>query len=631
MALAVPPNPDVARLMKETNPRNNYGNVLGRFMIDRRIGKARDIVKQFGAMVLARHAGMGDYMSRMLFGASGQENRIQWTVDEIQRLMAANSGSSESSILNGTGNSRWPIAPTYDYLITLDQVVADILAETERLKSYPALSVAEQQAVKKRVIHPDFRPWWYHETGQELGVVDKDGHVITEGQALGSDMKYNPVGGGVGSREPTPKDKYEIACDAALLFNYVHVHNIVALSQGLFKVNFTATNKLSFANASHVSAVKAPPGSWVNAFDVYAPPGGGTFTSAEAMRAKKMHVLAAQETDLSCYRDNHFWVNRLDNGIDKAGIAANFAFNAGTVPQKATEGGAMATLSVFKDGGNMIPAPPHATEINVDHFRQAAIAMGGTHPVHYTNIFREITAALGIDSALRNLHMDMQVLLADMIRTYSRNSYAPNDLHAIVNRSTCPPGSARVYVDAKGRYAPPIIMTPKGPVRNPALVGGGTCRNIVRSQDDPAFFGAALSSNFGLGSDMPGMPFGAGAMTMGTLYRARKKRSSSRKKSSSRKRSSSRRRSSRSRSRARTSAFAASARKRSSSRKKSGRRPASRKKKTGRRSASRRRSSSRARTSFSFGAAARKRKSSRKKGGSRKKRGGSRKKKGGRR
>jgi hypothetical protein len=544
----------------------NLGNLLGNFIGDRRVSSTRSLIKEFGKRILGRYPGMGEFMSRSLFGRSGAEGQITWSLSEIQKLAAANSGNS--GMLNGVGTSRWPIAPTYDYLLTLDQVVGNIFNEINRIKSMGNISTGQSNAIQKRVLHPDFRPHWY-QTQFTNGQTDGKGLVETEGQSLGSDLMYENGGGGNAFSGVLPghgatgshvrsKTAYELACDNALLLNYTHLHDIVALSQGLYKVQFTAGRRIyAFDGIVRVDGAGQPvgqslrAGDWVNALDSGV--GAGIqligrrgITSLTGAGRNKGTILLAQPTDMDQYSQNRFTREAMyQNTSTDFTFAGLNAAPAGSDRKVGDDGngGAIATLWTIPtnnhgpgqnpmcptDGsvaaGAAVPnVPTKAVSVTRDDIRTAASGFLGTHPIAYIDVFREAMHNLRIDLALRNLHMDMQVIYADMSSLTSRSTGRAGDIHAMSRFSGCPTGSAMVFTDQRGKLVPENIHIPgRGSVRNPAISGRGRCTPLVRNIRVPDLgpnisTAMAAAMMTGTNDGLPGMAFGSRTTSIGDLF-----------------------------------------------------------------------------------------------------------------
>ena len=557
------------------NDSSRMGNVLGRFIKGRRKASNQNTVSEFGRRVLARYPGMGEFMSRALFRSPDREKDIQWTVDEIQQLTASNSYSTSNSggsILSGVDSSRWPIAPTYDYLLTLDMAVGDMINEITRIQSLGGLGDKEEQNMNRRVYMPDSRPVWYH-ASVALGAMDSNGNVVTTGQALGSDRVYEP---GMDApllpkfhgKQPfiRPKTKYELACDAAQLLSYPHMNDITSLSQGLFRVNFTSGQRKLTTNGMGGRMIAR--NHWINSFE-------GDRRSATTKAGLNDHpgsVLAAQPTNLNSYPQNRF---DRESGSLGYQLPSGIAYSEAEQTVGLQSGGAMSELYTVKDGNRTAPSkndsgvPVDAIALGDDDYRRAASRYAGSHAVSFVPVFAEIAKSVGIGDGLQNLHEDVKTVFADMWTSSRLQTYRPTNHFQIAQRSGCPGHSSKIFTDRRGRTVPQFIQTAKGKIRNPEAING-TCAPLVKSRKAASFKGRAMV--FGMNDGLPGMAYKA---------RSRRKRSSSRKRTSSRKRSTSRARS--------------SSRKRSTSRARS----TSRKKSTARsrsRSSSRKRSTSRARS-----------------------------------
>ena len=526
---------------------DRLGNVLGNFIGNRRQSGNRSLTKEFGQRVIARYPGMGEYISRSLFGSAGRESQIQYSLQEMEKLQSMNSHSG-SGLISGTSGSRWPIAPLYDYLLTLDQTVGDILNEIDRIKSLGLLGSSHQDQVADRVLMPDFRPMWYH-VAMELGSIDGQGNIMTEGQALGSDMYYESGQGGwvlpsanvAGGAHVRRKTSYELACDNALLLGYSHLNAIVALSQGLFRVQFTAAKKLNATSATSYGG-QIERGNWINSASNST---DGQNPDALSSSNDRNRTLVAQRTDLGSYYQNRF---HREHAIGQTATPFEHR-NQGNVASpynSPLSGGAMATLVTWRSGGtNTLPAgnsggvPTQAIHVSSDMFRTAFHAHPN-HPIQYCQTFKEVAKSLRIDLALRNLHMDMQVMFADMWAATRRSASNPSDHHAMSMRTGCPGGSVKVFKNHKGRMISEFINVPgRGTIRNPEIHGTGTCAPLVRNQSRAPSLVPGLSARAGLfnmGGPMS-TPFssesffGAGASTssIGELFGAEAKRRKPRK------------------------------------------------------------------------------------------------------
>ena len=233
---------------------DNIGNITGNFIGDRRHPKTQALAHEFGDLVCNRHLGMRDWICASLRIKSG--SKIFWTADEAKRLFARNSYS-------GSMPEKWPVAETYDYLLTLDQVTDDMRSEMIRIKGI--MKHMDKKHLEKRVLRSDMRPSWYHKQNPDLYERGgPDNKLLNEGQSLGDPGYYDKR-----TNTTRSKTQYENACDNALMLSYMHVNNVVALSQGLFKIfysrspilNLHANNLIEFGSGRN----QIPAGSWVNA------------------------------------------------------------------------------------------------------------------------------------------------------------------------------------------------------------------------------------------------------------------------------------------------------------------------------------------------------------------------------
>jgi hypothetical protein len=457
------------------------GNSLGAWIGDRRTASNAAITRRFGQMVLDQHPGMGDYMSRTLFGAPGRERDIRWTVDEIKRLVSVNSGLTTS--IKDVGETlgvdiltRYPIAPTYDYLLTLDSAVGDIVNEINRIDSMSTLGSKHRALIDARVLMPDFRPLEFHKVVQ-LGAQDEQGRDITIGQMLGFPRVYQKAVPFV--RIKTTK---ELAEDNAAILSYVHMNNIIALSQGLWRVNFTPAKapRLDLGNPDGYdkSAADIRPGAWINS------KGPVIAKTTSDSSSNDVSSFLAQDPDPTHYPKNRF--SPYDSG-DK-GTAALIKLQYGgyepperwksdgvTPPTAPEDGGAQPAIYQNAKGRYVVATEDNLSRI-ADQFKAAGQAQ------QYFWKFRQIAQALHIDVALRNLHADLQVAYAQGRKMYLTSPTNPAH-HVAMNtfNSGCPTGSVRVFKDKEGKMIDEFVGTGSGQIRNPEIFGHPGCAPLVNT------------------------------------------------------------------------------------------------------------------------------------------------------
>lgn len=457
---------------------SGLGNTLGAWIGDRRSSHNASLIKRFGARVLDRNPGMGEYMSRSLFGASGQESRIKWTVDEIQKLVSLNSGLSSSFIDPKTGAAakdpstiggldilvRYPIAPTYDYLLTLDLVVGDVVNEINRINSMGSIGSRQRAGIDARVLMPDFRALEFHEQVL-LGALDEHGRDVTTGQILGYPRYHTKDAPYTGL-----KTRVMLMVDNAALLSYVHMNNIIAVSQGLWKVNFTPA-KAIVDEGYKGGAIGV--GKWINAVD---PKGAATGVMAFA---------AAQDPDPTHYPENHFMPDGGLKGKKAVDVLGNYAAPARWAVAKGRDyvfsenGGAMPAL--LSDGANNNGTEAKIMAVTDDVIREIANkAVAAKQPMQYFSMFRDIAQELRIDVGLRNLHADLQATYASARQQYALSPTNPSHHVAINNSSAaCTPGMVRVFKNSRNEMVSEFVQTSQGKIRNPEIVGVGQCVSIV--------------------------------------------------------------------------------------------------------------------------------------------------------
>ena len=461
--------------------RAGLGNTIGRWIGDRRTSTNAGLARRFGQMVLDRHPGMGEYMSRTLFGTPNRQADIQWTVEEIKKLVSVNSGLTPIGEDPKTGDSgssmltRFPIAPTYDYLLTLDQVVGDIVNEINRIDSMGSIGSNERAAIDKRVIMPDFRPLEFH-MQTPLGALDATGNDLTAGQMLGFPRHYTNA-----APHTKMKTRNDLVVDNAALLSYLHMNNIIALSQGLWKVNFTD------AKVGGDSEKTLQPGDWINATR-------GVIVPAYTDKNRGSFFLLAQDVRPQVYPNSQFIPTNLDKTVVEGEGDRKGYFGAYTTPKRwSTASGVYTAL----EGGGAQPSilhdvdgsPEGATVATEDVLSGLADGLKAKRaPYGYFWAFRQIAQSLKIDIALRNLHADLQVAYAQGRRMYTANPTNPSH-HAALNsfRTGCPAGSVKVFRDRDGKMVPETINTPSGKIMNPNIVGGGRCVPIIGGPEDRQF------------------------------------------------------------------------------------------------------------------------------------------------
>jgi hypothetical protein len=497
------PGLNIGEVMLEVkvNEQVHLGNVLGKFMGGRRIASNEPLIKSFGSRILALYPGMGDFMSRELFGSAGQETSIQWTLDEIKRLTQNSShgygADAQDSILNGINGGKWPIAETYDYILSLDETVGNILNEIARVKSLGSLARLQRTNMSKRILRADFRPEWYHNT--PLGQLDNNSLVVTTGQALGDPNVYR-------NNQIVQKNNLELAEDNALLLSYSHMNAVVSLCQGLFKVIFTVTD--AFDGNGSFSRSMVPSGSWVNAV-------GAVYSDLSDDQAEEIAtgegnrstmVLYPQDTDLRKYANNRY--NRENRDILRpSNVRGSFEMQ---------QGGAMPTWFVHQLGGGQSSAKVHRVhDSTVD---TVCGTVTGKHAMQYVPHFKQTMKSLNIDRALNNLHADLLVIYEDQLFASGKNTSNPGDHWAIGMRNGCTPGTVKVFRDKRGQMVSQFISTKQGNIRNPNIHGPGQCSSIVRDQNYPnlapglkASASAALHNAQMWKDGLPGMGFHANA------------------------------------------------------------------------------------------------------------------------
>jgi hypothetical protein len=427
------------------------GNILGNFIGFNRVS-GKSILREFGQKFMGRYPGMSSYVSQIVFGSPDKVQQLQFTYSEMQ-LVAGRGGHGNN--LSGVIN-QWPIAPLYDYLLTVDLVVTQIINEIARIKNMRYIGSNETEDIKRRVLMPDFRPHFFHTVTPDLGQVDIKGRLKSEGQALGSDMQY------MGENESAvAKNKKGIAEDNAVLLSYRHLNNIVALSQGLFIVNFTRTYKLTNDGVDNSKGIDR--GAWVNSKSA----------NAEHNIVTPGTILSAQDFQINHYADNRF--ENLRNTVFR-GLPENMFKKTGDLKSPAL-GGAMATILPDKENKQ------HKVITDSD-FDENMTKLNKMSAIYHCSNFREIAKELHLDLALRNLHMDMQVVFSETVGLMLRGGNRPNDLFALGARSSCPPGHTQLFMNREGKMVSQFVSVPgQGMVRNPEIHGVGVCTKIQNVSD----------------------------------------------------------------------------------------------------------------------------------------------------
>jgi hypothetical protein len=205
----------------------------------------------------------------------------RFVVAEALHILAlASEGRVNMREMLGMGaNPRgFPILQLYDFCFSLDIAVGNLKSEQARAQTGQDLDY-----LRHRVIPPDFRPDFYH-LGQQYGAVDEKANVRTEGQEMGSRQIYEPTGvadvqinpaSGLTAPGIRAKSLYERSVEDAYLLSFPSFNDIVALSQGLFRV--FACSAAGITGALSVQDGKLLPvdmdpvhgrGSWINSFSI---------------------------------------------------------------------------------------------------------------------------------------------------------------------------------------------------------------------------------------------------------------------------------------------------------------------------------------------------------------------------
>jgi hypothetical protein len=298
------------------------------------------------------------------------------------------------------------------------------------------------------------------------------------GFVLGSDeiATYSRVNGILMLTGMRSKSLYEYACDNAYLLSYEHIHNIVATSQGLFKVYLTKTKKLDNRGWFLTNAF-VPVGNWVNACNK------GKHWVSE-LQYVKHKVLLAQSRNIFEYPQNHFLIGAIngvitpDEKVGNLNLARNQVAMASSHYTTPENGGAMPSiLTVATSLANVVDP----TVVTTDDRDKRAYLYADDHAIYYISLFRKVCTQLKIGKALLNMHKDLQVELQHLLDGLKGESSSK------LKQKVCGATSSLVHYNNSGNVISGTLLTPDGYIQNPASVRSA-CASLAQHETNAPVF-----------------------------------------------------------------------------------------------------------------------------------------------
>ena len=392
------------------------------------------LVRRFGKAALTRFPGMGEFMSVSLFGRRGQEKKIQWSIDEILRLSLDNT-TLGVDLISGDGDSNgWPVQPVYDYIFTLDRVVFAMLAEGSRVKLVDLFESVTVRQMDMRIPAPGFR------TGQRVAFdVDVKSTQFGVTTRLGDKLLIGQ-----------PKTHARRMAEDGAILSYPHFHDIIALSQGLFRTYFTdALSKDEWVNDGIMTHGGLLIASLRNPLDVEVK--GEFVDDFTAMGFER--TLSEGGNPVSEFE----FENGETGVIGRHGIAIE-------------DGGAFGTFAFRTRVGRIHLA--YRPGVSARH----AVARASDSAIRHIGVFSSINQHEGITKSLLRMHMKLQNDYDRVRRKYVRLS----DVHTISQMTEpAPKNHGRIFTDRKGKMVPEFVKTSAGKIRNPAIDGPGVVVPII--------------------------------------------------------------------------------------------------------------------------------------------------------
>ena len=394
------------------------------------------LVRRFGKAALIRFPGMGEFLAVSLFGRRKQEKKIQWSVNEILRLSLDNTTLGVDLISGDRDSSGWPIQPVYDYIFSIDRVVFAMLAEGVRVKLVNLFESVTVKQMDRRIPAPDFR------TGErvafdvdikstQFGVITQLGEQLLNGQQKTQARKMTE--------------------DGAIL-SFPHFHDIIALSQGLFRTYFTDDTKAD---------------EWVNTLseDVRDP-------LLMASISNPLHLVMGAAVDAEVVADFHA-MGFEDDLEPRVRDGTEFQFvngDVGVVDRSTmVHGGAFGVFAFRVDRLGTIAYRPDAT---VRHTAARQL----DHAIRFIDVFSSINELEGISRSLLRTHMKLQHDYDKVRRKYVRLSDAETIFHMA---EPAPKSATRIFLDREGKMVPEFVKTSAGKIRTPAIDGPSVVAAIV--------------------------------------------------------------------------------------------------------------------------------------------------------
>lgn len=350
-----------------------------------RTAKMQSLIDKFAHTFMSQFPGMSESLRTLLSGR-GQKGEPSFTVQEARDLLASRSGRLNEdleSLLGITGEATvnphrkrgFPILQLYDFIFTLELVI-DTLQREKRMASEHNPSVATMQSLRKRYLPPDWRPEFYQAFRRNrFDPIDR-----TIGQQIGSPEIYDPIeqvpvfwwiypGTNAAANPIKPivrrKTDYELSVEEAYLLGFDTYNDIVALSQGLFRIFSSASN--ATRALPRVAGDDPNTGHWINTFGNHANTG---YWEPNRGRLEYRAVTGLQPkcTLLGCYSNNRYMrevgSTRVDIPDELYGtysqVSALRMWHVQTgFNQRPFRGGAMGRLmNVIDDQGRITPVGP---------------------------------------------------------------------------------------------------------------------------------------------------------------------------------------------------------------------------------------------------------------------------------
>lgn len=504
-------------------------------------------VDKFARHFCAKYPGMLEYIHSAL-GSSPS-----FSAEEVRALVTATGGGERElkDLYAGSEQKRgtYPILQLYDYCITLDYAVENLKSDQARAKGYTDLAESKE-GLQNRYIPPDFRPAFYRRIRR--GGLDPEGkQVTTEGQEIGSKQIYEyrtvppneyilpgPAAGlAAGTRAKT---QYERCVEEAYILDFPSFNDIVALSQGLYRVfSLAGTPVWVPGGRAHVAA-------WINE-DVantvaYGPKATlvSQYVQNRYMRESAAHSI---EVDAKC-------ITAVGLAVAAANPVAQLGLGNGQRTDRGSYGGgAMGTLIwsgnnaggyEYKVGdfapwavpgpGQNIRVPVTCDSYDLQATWQALAALPNVpghgmalrHVLELAHSVRETN----IDIALNQLYKQTQVMVWSTVKRIEQGRVAdPLAVMDISARGVCPAGSVLTYQTYGPRRKLLVgdeayIQTPSGKTLRPDVDANTRECNVGMPMegDIPSFQSACLK-------DLRGWPETGGvAGAVGMAGRRRRRR-----------------------------------------------------------------------------------------------------------